>query len=58
MRVPWLTCLEEEGVDNVRGVVDAESDGDDQVDTGNDVNGEAPEMHESAHINLAKLALR
>ncbi len=40
----------------MRGIVDAEADSDDQVDTGNDVNGEAPEVHEAAHINLGKLA--
>jgi hypothetical protein len=32
-----LTCLKEEAVDNMRGIVDAEADSDDQIDTGNDV---------------------
>ncbi len=43
-------------MDNMRGIIDAEADRDNQVDTGNDVNGEAPEVHEAAHVNLGKLA--
>jgi hypothetical protein len=44
--------LKKEAVDNVRGIVDAEADGNDEVDTGDDIDGEAPEVHESAHIHL------
>jgi len=33
-------------------VVDAEADGDDDYDAGDDVDGQTPEVHEAHHVNL------
>ncbi len=41
-----------EGVGEVSGEVDAEADGDDDVGSGHDVDGQTPEVHETADISL------
>ncbi len=43
-----------EGVSEVCGEVDAEADGDDDVGRGHDVDGQTPEVHEAADINLER----
>ena len=39
---------------DVGRVVDAEADGDDDDDAGDDVDGQAPEVHEPHHVHLFK----
>ena len=39
---------------NVGGVIDAESDGDDEVVAGDGVDGQAPEVHEAADLHEAE----
>ena len=38
----------------VGGVVDAESDGHDDVDAGHHVDGQTPEVHETQDVNLRR----
>ena len=36
---------------DVRAVVDAQADGDDEVDAGDGVDGQAPEVHETTYLD-------
>ena len=51
MAIRIVDLLDEESVRDVRAVVDAQADGDDEVDAGHGVDGQAPEVHETADLD-------
>ena len=46
-----LTLADDEGVSDVSRVVDAEADGEDDVDAGEGVDGDGPEVKEANNVN-------
>ena len=53
MNVPG-PALDEKAMRDVSGVVDAESDGDDEVVARHRVDGQAPKVHEAADLHQAE----